>query len=376
MNMKQIDNKLRQAAKDWKPEWDDSIKERRVAQAVGDEWYLEGTKRRKTRPALKFAAYAMAAIACFAAVFVPRTQLLARVDSVVYLDVNPSVSLEVNKKDKVLRAEAHNEDGKKILADMDLKGSNIDVAVNALIGSMFRQGYLTEERSTVLLSIESRDAQHAESLRLELAEEINAYLTQLVGNGSVYDQSVAPEEILEEKAKQYHITPGKAFLIQRLIEADSSLSYDDLARMNMSELARLLHRHGHALKEYLNLHGIDLDDIDDLDDLVEEVLEPEDDHDDDDSDEIDDVDDDHDDDTDEIDDVDDDHDDDTDEIDDVDDDHDDDPEEIDDVDDVHDDDPDEAEIDDDDDDDDDDAEEDDADDVDDDEDEDDDEDDD
>lgn len=296
MKYKKIRSDLQREAESWKPAFPEDLKTEPVTPAKGDEWYLEGTHTRKTKPAFKIAAYVAAVMACFVAVFVSRTQLKSQVDAIVYLDVNPSVSLEVSKDEKVLRAEAHNADGEKILGGMKLKGSDIDVAVNALIGSMFKQGYLSEQQSTVLLSIESVNEQHAETLRKELAEEIDAYLTQLVGGASIYDQSIQEEETLSKLAQQYHITPGKAFLIQRLIDADLGFSYEELAGMNMAELAKLLHEHGHALKEYLNLHGIDLDDIDDLEDLAEELLEPEDDDDDDDSDDILDMDDDSDDD--------------------------------------------------------------------------------
>lgn len=280
MKYREIRSELQREAESWKPAFQENLKTEPVTPAKGDEWYLEGTHTRRTKPAFKIAAYAAAVMACFLAVFVSRTQLKQRVDAIVYLDVNPSVSLEVSKDEKVLRAEAHNADGEKILGGMKLKGSDIDVAVNALIGSMFKQGYLSEQQSTVLLSIESGNEQHAETLRKELAEEIDAYLTQLVGGASIYDQSIQEEETLSKLAQQYHITPGKAFLIQRLIDADLGFTYDELAGMNMAELAKFLHQHGHALKEYLNLHGIDLDDIDDLEDLAEELLEPEDDDDD------------------------------------------------------------------------------------------------
>lgn len=296
MKYKKIRSELQREAGSWKPAFQENLKTEPVTKAKGDEWYLEGTHTRKTKPAFKIAAYAAAVMACFLAVFVSRSQLKPRVDAVVYLDVNPSVSLEVSKDEKVLRAEAHNADGEKILGGMKLKGSDIDVAVNALIGSMFKQGYLSEQQSTVLLSIESGNEQHAETLRKELAEEIDAYLTQLVGGASIYDQSIQEEETLSKLAQQYHITPGKAFLIQRLIDADLGFTYEELAGMNMAELAKFLHQHGHALKEYLNLHGIDLDDIDDLEDLAEELLEPEDNDDDSDDDDSDDDDDDRDDD--------------------------------------------------------------------------------
>ena len=68
------------------------------------------------------------------------------VASVVSLDVNPSIELKVSKSEKVLVCTPLNEDAKAILADMgdgaDLKGAKLDVAVNAIVGSLVRNGYL------------------------------------------------------------------------------------------------------------------------------------------------------------------------------------------------------------------------------------------
>ena len=63
-----------------------------------------------------------------------------RVDSVIGIDVNPSIELSVNRRDKVLRAEALNADAREVLDNMDLENVDLDIAVNALIGSMVRHG--------------------------------------------------------------------------------------------------------------------------------------------------------------------------------------------------------------------------------------------
>ena len=67
-----------------------------------------------------------------------------RVDSVIGIDVNPSIELSVNRNEKVLQANPLNEDAETILDDMNLKNVDLDIAVNALIGSMVRNGYLSE----------------------------------------------------------------------------------------------------------------------------------------------------------------------------------------------------------------------------------------
>ena len=77
----------------------------------------------------------------------------------ISLDVNPSVEIIVNRQDKVLEANSRNADGDVILKEMDLKGSDLNVAVNAIIGSMVRNGYINELSNSVLVSVNSKDAQ-------------------------------------------------------------------------------------------------------------------------------------------------------------------------------------------------------------------------
>ena len=55
-------------------------------------------------------------------------------DSVIMLDVNPSVSISVDAEEKVLAVTPLNADGNIVVGDMDFTGSSLDVTVNALIG--------------------------------------------------------------------------------------------------------------------------------------------------------------------------------------------------------------------------------------------------
>jgi len=96
------------------------------------------------------------------------------VASVVSLDVNPSIELKVNRSEKVLVCTPLNEDAKAVLADMsngaDLKGAKLDVAVNAIVGSLVRNGYLNSISSAIMISVEDKDTARAEKLQRELDE--------------------------------------------------------------------------------------------------------------------------------------------------------------------------------------------------------------
>lgn len=163
------------------------------------------------------------------------------VASTVSLDVNPSVEIQANRSDKVLAVTANNRDGQIILGDMDFEGSDLDVAVNALIGSMVRNGYLTELANSILISVDSNDPARSEELELRLAQEINALLQTETFSGSVLSQTIAQDHALQSTADQHGITVGKAQLIQEIIDQDPRYTFDTLADLSINEL-NLIHQ--------------------------------------------------------------------------------------------------------------------------------------
>ncbi len=158
------------------------------------------------------------------------------VDSVVSLDVNPSVEIQVNRKDEVLEVVPLNEDGRKVIGDMDFAGSDLDVTVNALIGSMLQNGYLSELANSILISVENDDAQRGAQLQEQLTQEINNLLQTNSFSGAVLSQTVSDDSALRDKAEQYGITLGKAQLIQQITQENSRYTFADLVPLSINEL--------------------------------------------------------------------------------------------------------------------------------------------
>ena len=92
--------------------------------------------------------------------------------STVYLEVNPQIELSLNTYDVVLEAIPKNEDGKKVLGTMELKEVQLDVALNAILGSMVKNGYLTKESNTVLISVEHENKVKADYLNSEVLNAV------------------------------------------------------------------------------------------------------------------------------------------------------------------------------------------------------------
>ena len=165
------------------------------------------------------------------------------VASVVSLDVNPSIELKVSKSEKVLVCTPLNEDAKAILADMgdgaDLKGAKLDVAVNAIVGSLVRNGYLNSISSAIMISVEDNDTARAEKLQRELTSTVDGVLQTSEARASVLTQTLTQDAGLTQQARENSISTGKAALVNRVLALNPALKFDALAKLSVEELKDL-----------------------------------------------------------------------------------------------------------------------------------------
>lgn len=176
------------------------------------------------------------------------------VDSIVDLDINPSIELATNKQEKVIKVTAVNEEANAILDGMELKNTDLKVAVNAIIGSMVQKGYFDDIDNSILVTVQNKDEQKAASLQKKLAVNIDETLNSYHVEASVINQTVSEDTSAEDLAKELGISIGKANFIQNLVKKDASLKAEDLAKMSIKELASVV-----------NEKKIDISDIADYD---------------------------------------------------------------------------------------------------------------
>ena len=165
------------------------------------------------------------------------------VASVVSLDVNPSIELKVNRSEKVLVCTPLNEDAKAVLADMsngaDLKGAKLDVAVNAIVGSLVRNGYLDSISSAIMISVEDKDTARAEKLQRELTSAVDGVLQTSEAKAAVLTQTLTQDAAREQQARENNISTGKAALVNCVLAINPSLKFDALAKLSVEELKDL-----------------------------------------------------------------------------------------------------------------------------------------
>ena len=203
------------------------------------------------------------------------------VDTTVSLDVNPSVEIQVNRKDQVLEVTPLNEDGKRVIGDMDFSGSDLDVTVNALIGSMLQNGYLSELANSILISVDNDDAQRGAELQEQLTQEVNNLLQTNSFSGAVLSQTVSDDNTLRAQAEQYGITLGKAQLIQQIAAENSRYTFADLVPLSINELNLLRLCDMHSVPIATNiataevlLRGLDQGDLDYREGIHPDIVEP------------------------------------------------------------------------------------------------------
>lgn len=264
LSERQINDHIRRAASAMTPEYAEELWKKPVEKADGDAWFLDGTKQKRKRPLRRYMRWTALAAACFAIVFISWFQLFHMTDATVYLDVNPSVSVDVNRMGRVLDAAADNEDGRILLDQMNLRNADIDAAMSELLTSMVRHGYLSRAQNTLLLSVSGRNEKRTEALRQRISSDAEQALSTLLGQGIILEQNVDPDEAADEISEHYGITPGKAVLILKLLKDQPSWDLKELAGMPMADLIRSCQTAGIDISHYLGEGGEVIGDLNSL----------------------------------------------------------------------------------------------------------------
>ena len=162
------------------------------------------------------------------------------VDSIVSLDVNPSIELLINNEERIIEANPLNEDAKIVIGKMNFKGSDLSLAVNAIIGSMVRNGYIDEISNAILITVDDDDQKKGAKLEKKLADEIGEILIGEGFEGAVISQTIKKDKKIAKLAEEYGITSGKAQLIKQIINKNSKYSFTDLASLPINQLNRIV----------------------------------------------------------------------------------------------------------------------------------------
>ena len=164
----------------------------------------------------------------------------SKTETIVTMDVNPSIQFELNQDDEVVGISAGNEDAKKILEKVDVEDDDANKAVDKIVDSLVDEGHLSTENNTVLLSVDNDDDDKRIELEQKLGETIQSSLKENSIDGAIFSQDMDIDDDVESLIKKYDISYGKATLIEKILDEndDNQKVYkvEDLVKLNAQEL--------------------------------------------------------------------------------------------------------------------------------------------
>ena len=236
MKNNEIELWLRQAAEAEAPDLLDGIM-KGIEEGRGRDQnisIIQGDFRRKKKKGLALGSAAAALAMLLGAGFYFSYNY--SVDSLIGIDVNPSLELEVSKRERVISARALNGDAETVLSGMDLKNVDLDVAVNAIIGSMLQNGYLSADGNSIFVTVENDDENKGQVLSDSLMQQINAALSSNDINGSVVGAAYGKDASVQSIADTYGISYGKASVASAAVANNPELKIEQAVKMSVSQL--------------------------------------------------------------------------------------------------------------------------------------------
>ena len=186
-----------------------------------------------------------------------RSNLL--VDGIIDLDVNPSIEITINRRDRVLQVKGLNEEAREVLARTHYRTWDVRDAVGDLVLRLNDRQYISRDQRTVLLSVESKSPEKTERIKKELSASIEAALAGTEIQPLVVRQSRPKDHGLQKKANEYHISSGKMRLVEEAARKAPDRDERELAGSAVDELYRLLRNGGGGRPDWLETDR-DLDD--------------------------------------------------------------------------------------------------------------------
>ena len=118
-----------------------------------------------------------AAAACLTLVAVAALRVGSLPYGTVYMEINPDVRIDVDRKDRVVGLEGMNRDGEALVEDYSYRRKDLELVVDELVDRAIGMDYL-HEGGAITLSFDGDDSQWVESRSEALPEQLAEYLDQ------------------------------------------------------------------------------------------------------------------------------------------------------------------------------------------------------
>lgn len=158
----------------------------------------------------------------------------------VIVDINPSVTLTVNRLGRVKAVNTGNTDAAALLADTDLQGERTQDALGTLTDALVDADYLTDADNTLLVTVEDASAARAQKLGKAVYDAAQASAQQRQFSAAVLCQQTADTDQVRTDADTWQVSPGKAALAETIAlqtQLDTAQAFSALPVQDLLVLA-------------------------------------------------------------------------------------------------------------------------------------------
>lgn len=261
MQEKDIREKLNQELEQMAPDMLNKILSTPI-EPVKNEDELFGKERplfkneKKWKQYFKVPAIAVAA-ACFVALIIILYPMLGNVDNTstktafsIVVDVNPSISIDVNEDGSVRRIKAVNKDAKNIVNYVKSEMNEEDdykTVMKLIVKNLKQEGYLKKKKNAMLVSAipAEKDCDITKQLK-EIKKETNEALEiRKISCKTVY-QKVQINNRIKKVAGKNDVSVGKAALCIELAK-EEKVSVQKMCKKNIDNLVKKVEKHNYNI---------------------------------------------------------------------------------------------------------------------------------
>ncbi len=152
--------------------------------------------------------------------------------SILTIDVNPSIEINLNKNNIVVSVVALNDDAKVVTNNLNYEKEKLENVLSMLVDSLKQNNYLSDENNLILINVDSKDEKLLELVK----NKTNESLEKNKVNGEIVIQQVEETSELKELAEKNNITISKAYYIQEQIKNEEGLKVEDFKDTSITEI--------------------------------------------------------------------------------------------------------------------------------------------
>lgn len=193
------------------------------------EYVLKSMSRQSRKGLMVYKSIA-AAVACMLVLLIGGYQMYFTPIAEISVDINPSILLEINRFDRIISVEGANDDGDRLVDNMDIKFMTYTEAIDQIMDSETISGLLLQDE-IMTITVAGSDSRRSE----EILSNVQSCTAQC---STVYCYYAKSEETAKARSMGLSYPRYQAYLF--LQTHGYSIGIDEIRNMSMREVRELV----------------------------------------------------------------------------------------------------------------------------------------